>query len=210
VLRARYPAESLSETLSRLQVSGVSDTDAGAGGRSTPRLNLLAAFDQSTALSLSGTGPMTATAGQVSTYTIKVTNTGPIDATTVTLSDALPAGATFKSASSGCSFTSPNVTCNLGTLADNATVTISITVTWNVSGSVYDVASVVADQGDTSPQRTLAFGTAPTANDAPLPMWSYALLAIALFLFSRRTLVAAPRHSSRKPGDVGPARVQSA
>lgn len=210
VLRARYPAESLSETLSRLQVSGVTDTDAGAGGRSTPRLNVLGAFDQGAAVGVSGSGPSTATAGQTATYTIRVTNTGPIDATTVTLSDALPAGATFKSASSGCTFSSPRVTCSLGTLASNASITITITVIWNISGPVYDVASVAADQANVSPQQTLAFGTAPTANDAPLPLWSYALLAIALIVFSRRTLVAAPRFPASKPSRTRAARVRSA
>ena len=42
VLRARYPAESLSQTVQRLQISGVTDTDT-ANGRATPRVNLAAA-----------------------------------------------------------------------------------------------------------------------------------------------------------------------
>jgi uncharacterized repeat protein (TIGR01451 family) len=181
VLRARYPGESLGETLSRLQVSGVSDTDS-ANGRVTPRVNLLAAVNQGTALGLSGSGPATATAGSTSTYTITVTNTGPLDGTNVQLTDTLPAGATFNSASAGCASTSGQVTCNLGTLAVNASATITITVTWSITGSVSDVASVTADQSNTSSSQTLSFGTAPVASDAPLPTWAYALLGIALFM----------------------------
>ena len=43
VLRARYPAEPLSATLQRLQLSDIRDTDA-ANGLTTPRLDLLAAI----------------------------------------------------------------------------------------------------------------------------------------------------------------------
>ena len=188
VLRARYPAESLTETLRRLQVSGVSDTDS-ANGLTTPRINLLAAVNQGTALALSGSGPTTATSGGTSTYSITVTNSGPLDATTVKVTDALPAGAVFMSASSGCTFTSPDVICTLGTLAANASVTITITVTWNTSGAVYDVATLAADQANTSSQPTLSFGVSPTVGDAPLPLWAYALLGLALItLVGRRSL----------------------
>lgn len=188
VLRARYPAESLTETLRRLQVSGVSDTDS-ANGLTTPRINLLAAVNQGTALALSGSGPTTATSGGTSTYSITVTNSGPLDATTVKVTDALPAGAVFMSASSGCTFTSPDVICTLGTLAANASVTITITVTWNTSGAVYDLATLAADQANTSSQPTLSFGVSPTVGDAPLPLWAYALLGLALItLVGRRSL----------------------
>jgi uncharacterized repeat protein (TIGR01451 family) len=193
VLRVRYPAESLSETLQRLQAGGVTDTDS-ANGRTTPRVNLLAAVNQGTALGLSGSGPTTASSGGTSKYTITVTNSGPLDATNVKLTDALPSGATFKSASSGCTFTSPNVTCALGNLAVNASITITITVTWNTTGSVYDSATVTADQTNTSSQQILAFGTAPVSTiDAPLPIWAYALLGIALFALAGRRLGGAAR-----------------
>jgi uncharacterized repeat protein (TIGR01451 family) len=194
VLRARYPAESLSQTVQRLQISGVTDTDT-ANGRATPRVNLAAAVNQGTSIALSGSGPTTASSGGTSTYTITVTNSGPLAATTVKLTDTLPAGATFKSASTGCTFTSPDVTCSIGNLAVNASMTITITVTWNTSGSVYDVATVTADQADTSSQQTLAFGTAPVlTTDAPLPIWTYVLLAIALLALARRSLGARKDH----------------
>ena len=70
VLRARYPAEAVSETLQRLQLSDVRDTDS-ANGLTTPRLDLLAAVNQGTAVSLSGSGPTQAVSGNSATYTIR-------------------------------------------------------------------------------------------------------------------------------------------
>jgi hypothetical protein len=53
-----------------------------------------------------------------------------------------------------------------------------------VSGPVYDTAGITADQLDTAPssQQMLAFGSEPTENgDAPLPLWAYVALGLALF-----------------------------
>lgn len=189
VLRARYAAEPLSQTVQRLQISGVTDTDS-ANGRATPRVNLLAAVNQGTAVALSGTGPTQAVAGQKGTYQITITNSGPLTATNVVLTDTLPSAANFTSASSGCSFKSSNVTCTVGSLASGASITLTITVTWNTSGPVYDSASVAADQTNTSSQQTVAFGTPPASavTDGPLPVWAYALLGIGLFSLATQEL----------------------
>jgi uncharacterized repeat protein (TIGR01451 family) len=101
MLRARYPLESLDESLQRLQITGIRDTDAG-NGLTLPRLNLLAATNQRTAISLGGSGPTSAVAGGNSTYTITVTNGGPLGATNVRLSDNLPPTAANISLPSGC------------------------------------------------------------------------------------------------------------
>ena len=190
VLRARYPAESLTETLHRLQVSGVSDTDA-ANGQSTPRINLSAAVDQGTAVALSTSGPINATFQGVSTYTLTVTNSGPLDATGVKVVDTLPAGAVFKSASSGCTYTAPYVTCMVGAVATGASVTLTITVSWNTTGAVYDSATVTTDQVNTSSQQSTSLGVAPPVGDAPLPIWAYALLGGAVYWVGRRRLAPA-------------------
>jgi uncharacterized repeat protein (TIGR01451 family) len=193
VLRASYPAEALSETLQRLQLSDVRDTDP-ANGLTTPRLNLLAAVKQGTALALSGTGPTQAVSGGSATYSITVTNSGPLTATNVVVTDALPAGATFVSASSGCTLVSATVRCVLGTLANGARPTITINVKWTVSGAVYDSASVSSDQINSAPaaQQTLAFGVPPMySSDGPVPPWAYVLLALSMGLIARRRLVPA-------------------
>lgn len=199
LLRARYPAEALSETLQRLQLSDVRDTDA-ANGLTTPRLDLLAAVNQGTAIALTGSGPTQATSGNSAKYTITVTDSGPLTATDVIVTDTLPAGAMFVSASPGCTLVSSAVRCVLGTLANGAHTTITINVNWTVSGSVYDSASVNSDQINSAPapQQILAFGT-PPANviDGPVPAWAYILLALSMGLIARRRLEYASMRSRR-------------
>ena len=75
----------------------------------------------------------TVNAGQPATFTIVVTNLGPGAATGVTLTDNLPAGYTWTlggADAADCSInTAPNpdvLSCNFGTLADDATRTITL------------------------------------------------------------------------------------
>ena len=190
VLRARYPAEALSETLQRLQLSDVRDTDP-ANGITTPRLDLLAAVDQGTAISLSGSGPTQAVSGSSATYTIKVTDSGPLAATGVVVTDTLPAGATLVSSSSGCTLVNSSLSCKVGALAAGGSATVTINVKWTTSGAVYDSASVSSDQVNTATaaQQTLAFGAPPeSSSDGPLPLWAYALQAISIGFIARRRL----------------------
>jgi uncharacterized repeat protein (TIGR01451 family) len=193
----------LSETVQRLQISGVTDTDS-ANGRVTPRLNLFAAVNQGTAVSLTGSGPAQGVSGQTATYSITVTNSGALTATDVRVTDSLPASATFSSASSGCTFASSTVTCAVESLAGGASVTLTITVTWSATGPVFDMARVSTDQINSSSQQTLAFGTQPVmSGDGPLPLWSYALLGGAFFALAARRLATvngsetAPRGARR-------------
>ncbi len=191
VLRARYPKESLSETLQRLMLSDVRDTDA-ANGVTTPRLDLLAAVNQGTSLALSGSGPSQATSGATSTYTLKVSNSGPLAATGVTVTDTLPAGATLVSESTGCTLAAGAVKCTVGALAAGASATITFAVKWSLSGPVYDRASVAGDQINSAPfaQQGISFGTAPAnASDGPVPAWAYAALALLMGIIARRRMM---------------------
>jgi len=195
VLRARYPAEATSQTVARLRHSPVRDTVKATGAR-FPRLDLLDAVNAATAVSLAGSGPAQAVSGGTGTYTITVTNSGPLAATNVALRDVLPAAASFVSATSGCSEVAGVVSCSVGSLSAGAFATLTINVRWNTGGPVYDQASVSLDQVDNAapPLQTLAFGTPPPspagASDAPLPLWSLLLLGGGLLLSARR---AAPR-----------------
>jgi uncharacterized repeat protein (TIGR01451 family) len=193
VLRARYAAEPLSQTLRRLQLSDIRDTDF-ANGVTTPRLDLLAAVNQGTALALTGTGPSQSVSGNSAVYTLVVTDSGPLTATGVVVTDTLPAAATFVSASPGCTFAASTVRCVVGTLAAGAHATITINVTWTSSGPVYDSALVGADQINSAPaaQQVLAFGLPPgNSSDGPVPAWAYGLLALSMALIGRRRLAAA-------------------
>src|SRR5581483_2616225 len=69
------------------------------------------------------------TAGTDETYTITVHNNGPSDAGAYTVTDAVPFGTTFVSASTGCALASGTVTCSSTGLAFGATdQTFTITV----------------------------------------------------------------------------------
>ena len=89
-------------------------------------------------------------AGQNSTFTITVTNTGATDALDVVVTDALPAGVTLVSATpsqGSCPGTSP-VTCNLGTVAGGGSATISLVVVPSSPGPLSNTATVTAGSAD--------------------------------------------------------------
>ncbi|WP_169237160.1 choice-of-anchor Q domain-containing protein [Candidatus Roseilinea sp. NK_OTU-006] len=78
--------------------------------------------------------PITGTVrpGGTITYTLLVTNAGPSSATSVTVTDNLPAGLTYVSASGSgwsCSFSAPTVTCTMPTLNVGAAPAIQIVAT---------------------------------------------------------------------------------
>ena len=65
------------------------------------------------------------------TYVATITNAGPSLATGVVLTDTLPVGATFESASpsqGNCNEASGTLICNMGAIAKDASATVSITV----------------------------------------------------------------------------------
>jgi uncharacterized repeat protein (TIGR01451 family) len=83
-------------------------------------------------------------AGGLLVYTIAATNLGPGPSPSTTVTDPLPAGVSFVSASAGCAHGAGVVTCALGTLASGttATVTITVAVPPGVRGLVTNTASV--------------------------------------------------------------------
>ncbi|HEX7174515.1 MAG TPA: PQQ-dependent sugar dehydrogenase [Pyrinomonadaceae bacterium] len=83
-------------------------------------------------------------------YRITVTNNGPGAATGVTLTDTLPASASFVSATptqGSCSGTT-TVTCALGDLAAGASAVVNIVVQPQAIGHINNTASVSGAQGD--------------------------------------------------------------
>jgi uncharacterized repeat protein (TIGR01451 family) len=74
--------------------------------------------------------PDPASIGKPLVYTLVIHNGGPTNADSVVVTDTLPAGVTFGSAVTNqgtCS--APTVTCNIGTLINGGTVTVTIVVT---------------------------------------------------------------------------------
>ncbi len=91
-------------------------------------------------------------AGADLVYTLAATNHGPSDATQVILTDTLPSHVSFNSASAGCSENLGMITCNLGSLAANASLTSTITVTVDrtMLGSLFNSATLSGDEEDSN------------------------------------------------------------
>jgi uncharacterized repeat protein (TIGR01451 family) len=84
------------------------------------------------------------------TYDILVMNQGPSDASSVTVTDTLPASAAFESASAGCAYVAAThaVVCSAGSLASGASISLAIVVRPVQGGTIVNEATVAADQPD--------------------------------------------------------------
>ena len=107
--------------------------------------------DDNADLSLSKTAPASVAVSDSFTYTLEVTNAGLAVAFSTTVTDTLPAGVTFVSATAGCSEASGVVTCNLGDLGSGATATVEIVVTADVAGLLTNTAEVASASPDPDP-----------------------------------------------------------
>jgi uncharacterized repeat protein (TIGR01451 family) len=120
-------------------------------------------------LSAKLTAPAAARPGQTLTYTIKITDTGPSDAWQAAVTDQLPSGTAFRSASAtsgqcshpGAGTRGATVRCHLGTLKTGAAWRIQITVTVTASsGTIRGKATVTSVTPD--PRTGNNTATAPT------------------------------------------------
>lgn len=105
--------------------------------------------------------PSPATTGQPLTYTLKATNNGPSPdpGYAVSMSDSLPSGVTYSSASASqgsCAQSAGKVTCSLGTINQGASATVTIVVTPTATGSVTNSASVSSSGLDSNPANNTA------------------------------------------------------
>ena len=93
-------------------------------------------------------------AGNAVFYFLKVKNTGPANASNVTLIDTFPTGISYQSyvASQGtCSHVTGVVTCNLGPLPYNATAQVTLTAVAMVGGLQLNSATVTSTTPDPNP-----------------------------------------------------------
>lgn len=91
----------------------------------------------------------TVSIGETETYTVTVTNTGPDTATSVLVNDQLPSGFSFvgSSASVGA-YNATTGTWTVGSLANGASATLTITGTIASTGNITNTASVASAIGD--------------------------------------------------------------
>ncbi len=85
------------------------------------------------------------------TYSVVVTNNGPGSATAVQLTDTLPADVRFVSVAStagSCAQSDSVVACDLGTLSNGASVTVTIIVTPKKVGTLTNIAHVSSIASD--------------------------------------------------------------
>jgi uncharacterized repeat protein (TIGR01451 family) len=86
--------------------------------------------------------------GNEVTYKLTVTNGGPDAASSIVVTDPLPAGVTFVSASAGCTEAAETVTCNLADLASGGTASFDIVVKTVQVGTLTNQASVTSATPD--------------------------------------------------------------
>jgi uncharacterized repeat protein (TIGR01451 family) len=91
-------------------------------------------------------------AGSKITWTMVVTNNGPDTDTGVKITDPMPAGNTYVSSSTtqGTCTGGAILTCNIGTMAAGATVTITLVTTPSAVGTQTNTVSVVGDRPETN------------------------------------------------------------
>lgn len=110
--------------------------------------------DADLGLSMTG-GPDPVAAGDDITYALTVSNAGPSEALNLTVTDTLPVGATYQSASGDgwtCGESGGTVTCTRASLAVGDAPDIVITVTAPAAaGDITNSAVVSADTEDTNP-----------------------------------------------------------
>jgi uncharacterized repeat protein (TIGR01451 family) len=106
------------------------------------------------------------------TYTVRVTNHGPASATAVIVTNLLPVGVTnvvsVGSTAGSCTNLSGVIVCNVGTMSNAATATITIVVKPGSPGSITNTVSVKANEADFD----LANNSANTVTTVNLPALS--------------------------------------
>lgn len=125
-----------------------------------------------TDLKLSVTAPSQAQVGLAFSYDLTVTNQGPLAATFVVFSNTLSEDLSYVSSSSGngvsCDAVGQVVTCSVGTLAVDASASVSVSVTSNQTGTASN--AIVATGAQLDPNSSDNSITASTSVVSELPV----------------------------------------
>ena len=147
-VRAAVPSSAREPFSSTVSVRG-NETDPDTGNNAaTVQTGVRTETDLSLAASVS---PDQVETGGNLIYAITITNDGPSDATGLTLTDTLPAGASIVSARAAggvCSESNGGLTCDLGSLASGGEVTATITLRPEEQGTAANSISVSGREAD--------------------------------------------------------------
>lgn len=159
------PGSTIGNTATVEPPAGVNDPTPGNNSSSANR-SVVASADLE--ITKSHTGNFTAGTNN-NTYTIEVTNNGPSDATTFTVTDVLPTGLTFVSGTStagvnaSCINASQTVTCTGGpTISTGQSSTITLTVAANADIAGNTTLDNTASVASATPDPNNANNTSPT------------------------------------------------
>ncbi|MGY0040705.1 DUF11 domain-containing protein [Pedobacter sp. NJ-S-72] len=102
-------------------------------------------------------------------FTLVATNKGPSDGTGITVTDLLPAGYTYVSSTppAGTTYVPATGLWTIGTLANTATSTLTITATVNATGPYANTAAITGTENDPTPGNNTSTSTpvpTPTTN----------------------------------------------
>lgn len=106
------------------------------------------------------TAPASAQPGQRFDYTLTAFNKGPDRATSVTLTDTLPAQVSFVSATGATCTGARTLKCDLGTLSFYESKTVTIRVRADAEGAAANAASISAAETDLAPDDSRAAAAA--------------------------------------------------
>ena len=109
------------------------------------------------------------TAGNNLTYTLTATNAGPSVAHNVSITDAVPAGTSFVSASGGGTLAAGTVTWSIGDLAPGANVSRTLTVHVNAGSDRSAVQHRLGHHHDDGHQRRQQLGHPRPPRSRPRP-----------------------------------------
>ena len=140
----RVEATSAGETENTARVSGDTDDPNNQNNRDSATTRVGAQAD----LAIVKRGPSQVTDENKFTYTLNVKNNGPSDAGNVRVTDNLPGGVKFLSASRGCNQRGGTVRCGAFNLTDGASRQLKITVQAKQPGRKVNRASVSSDTQD--------------------------------------------------------------
>lgn len=110
----------------------------------------------------------TATVGSNITYTVVLTNRGPETAVNAQVSDPLPAGLTFVSATGAATNAAGTVIAGIGNLASGDSASFTIVANAGSLGAVTNTATVTSGSSDANPADNAASAVVAVSPPAPL------------------------------------------